>query len=342
MDNNTLASLVGMRNARQAVPSRGRGQKRDATEDEGRLFSRFFEEETDKTEKKKKGKTEKALIEGKKEKKEGSNKLVTQKKAEVSAKTDELQRSLQKSVRNRLTKMNPTLNYLYNLMYKNPDALSFAEKNALGLEKNPELNAGFNELKKLLMDKGLKLSNLTLNHIAKLAKCETRSQVTAFLDKLADEKQNSFNQDKDQSIQVEKGKEKVATKQAIQRGDSLDKQLNTMAKLTHVMKDDQTAEAEKSSRQIKREEVINQIIDHLEVKNIGKKTELTMKLNPEYLGELKMKITYEDGRMVTKFETTSREVRKLLKDSMRELLNEFGKKGLKVDRTDVKLVESIE
>ncbi|MCD4782496.1 MAG: flagellar hook-length control protein FliK [Candidatus Eremiobacteraeota bacterium] len=342
MDNNTLASLVGMRNSRQATPSRGRGQKRDATEDEGRLFSRFFEEETDKSKKKKKGKTEKALIEGKKEKSEDSNKLVTQKKAEVNAKTDELQRNLQKSVRSRLTKMNPTLNYLYNLMYKNPDALSLAEKNSLGLEKNPELNAGFNELKKLLMDRGLKVSNLTFNQMAKLTRCETRSQITAFLDKLADEKQKGFNREKDQSIQVEKGKEKVATKQGIQRGDSLDKQLNTMTKLTHVMKDDQTAEAEKSTRQLKREEVINQIIDHLEVKNLGKKTELTMKLNPEYLGNLKMKITYEEGRMVTRFETTSRDVRKLLKDGMRELLKEFGRKGLKVDRTDVKLVESID
>jgi len=339
MDNNTLASLMGMKSAQQSIPSRGRGQKRDATEDEGRLFSRFFEEEADKKDNKK---TEKALIEGKKEKKEGSNKLVTQKKAEVNAKADELQKHLQKAIRKRLTKMNPTLNYLYDLMYKNPDALSLAEKNFLGLEQKPELNAGFNELKKLLKSRGLKLSELTFNQMAKLAKCETRSQITAFLDKLAEEKQKSFNRQKDESVQVDKGKEKVATRQAIQRGDTLDKQLNTMARLTHVMQKDQTEEAEKSARQVKREEVINQIIEHLEVKNIGKKTELTMRLNPEYLGELKMNITYEEGRMVTRFETTSREVKELLKDGMAELKKEFGKKGLKVDRTDVKLVESIE
>jgi flagellar hook-length control protein FliK len=80
----------------------------------------------------------------------------------------------------------------------------------------------------------------------------------------------------------------------------------------------------------------------MDVRNFGDKTELQLRLNPEYLGELKMNIVHEDGKMVAKFETTSREVRELLEESFSELNEEFGKKGLKLTGSSVKLVENID
>lgn len=345
MDSNTLASLLGTGSTRQTGHAQGRGKKRDATEDEGRLFSRFFEEETGKGEKgKESGKTEKALIEGKKEKDapEETKKHAQQEKAKMEAKAEDLQGKLQEQIRQRMTKMNPMLNYVYNLMYKNPDTLSMAEKQLLKLDQHPEHGVGYKEFNKLLGERGIKLSSLSFNNIAKLAQCETRSQITAFLDRLVEAQRKGEMEEPFSKTLVEKGKEKMAERAAIDRGEIISSPYDNLAAFSQAVKTEQSQEAEKSAQQEKREEVIDQIIKHLEIQNFGTKTELQMRLNPEYLGELKMLITYDEGKMTAKFETTSKEVRELLKEGMSDLTDGFNKKGLKIDHTDVKLVDNFD
>lgn len=330
--------------SQQTIPARGRGQKRDATEDQGRMFSQMLEEESSKGKKEKsKDNTEKSLIEGQKEKTETQDKKeFVRDKGKTDNKSEELQKKLQEQVQKKMTQMNPTLNYLYNLMYKNPDALSMTEKQMFQLEQHSEYGVGMKEFNSLLKQKGLKLSMLSFNQIAKLARCKTRSQVTAFLDQMVDAKRKGELKERTEKTLVDIGKEKIAERQAVERGEAPKGRMENAAETARTQKEQQAQNAEKTQRQVKREEVIDQVIKQLEINNVGRMTELQLKLNPEYLGELKMKLTFEDGHMTAHFETTSQEVREMLKESVDDLTSQFGKKGLKVDKTDVKLVDTIE
>lgn len=346
MDNRILASLMGVGRSQDMRPTGGRGQKRDATEDEGRLFQQFFDEETKKGAKTtQKESNEISLIEGKKEPEKDSKKLVTtttSDKAKVDSKMEELQQKLQAEIKEKLTKMNPTLNYLYNLMYKNPDALSLVERQALGLEKQPEYGAGLQEFNKLLSERGIKLSQLTFNQIAKLAQCNTKEQIAAFLDNVVKPAGKKFEDQLKKAGVDEKEKDETVKEMMSDKVAVPKERAENIAETLKAQKTEQNEQAEKTAHQIKREEVIDQIIKQMEIRNFANKTELQMKLNPEYLGELKMNLTYEEGRMVARFETTSREVREMLVESMSDLTDEFTKKGLKVAKTDVKLVDTID
>ena len=105
----------------------------------------------------------------------------------------------------------------------------------------------------------------------------------------------------------------------------------------------ETAKAEKADaeRSIKREEVIKQIINHVELKNFAGKSELTIKMNPEFLGSMKMRLMFEGDKVSAEFNTTSAEVRQALEESSEELSNALAENGVKVGKINVKLVDEI-
>jgi len=333
------------KNAGSLTPASGR-KKRDANDQEAKQFANLLGEETEKVEDGKKNETGKALIEGESEKPgKEPKKLINQEKAKMEAKNRELQEKLQQQVRKKLTKMNPALNYIYNIMYKNPDTLSLSEKQAFKLVEqsgDKDVGVGLKEFSDMLKHKGLKMRDLSLRDFSKLISRKGRSQIDAYLDKVANDKRNGLLEQREEPEKLEKDKGKVDEKQVAERSEKPGARLENISQLNEALKADPTKQTEKTARQVKREEVIDQIIKHIEVRNIGEMTDLKIRLNPEYLGELKMNITFEDGRMTTRFETTSREVRQLLKDSLEELKGEMRKKGLKIDRADVKLVDSME
>jgi flagellar hook-length control protein FliK len=336
---------MGLNNTRGIAPATNKGSKKDSTDDMGRSFSQLFEEEAKKglkpAEKEKESK-ETTLINNKNESDKDTGKATSQEKAKADAKTDEVQKKIQEEIKEKLTKMNPALNYLYNLMYKNPDALSLVEKQSAGLEKNPEFGVGLKEFNGLLKDRGMKLSDLSFNQIAKLAQCNTKSQITAFLDTLKKAEWTSAEDEKMKTSALESGKEKAAEEKTSEMASTPKPLFGEESMVNQNKQAEQQQEMQKSAQQIKREEVIDQIVKQMDVRNFGDKTELQLRLNPEYLGELKMNIVHEDGKMVAKFETTSREVRELLEESFSELNEEFGKKGLKLTGSSVKLVENID
>lgn len=337
---------MGLTNTRGITPPANKGDKRDSTDDMGRSFSQLFEEEANKGMKasgKEKDSKETSLIHNKNESDKEAGKATSQEKAKADAKTDEVQQKIQEEIKNKLTQMNPALNYLYNLMYKNPDALSLVEKQSAGLEKNPEVGVGLKQFNDLLKERGMKLSDLSFNQISKLAQCNTKSQITAFLDTLKKAEWQTAEDEKMKSSTLEAGKEKIASEKASETASGPKSLFSDEARVNQqAQQTEQQQEMQKSAQQIKREEVIDQIVKQMEVRNFAGKTELQMRLNPEYLGELKMNIVHEDGKMVAKFETTSREVRELLEESLPELTSEFGKKGLKLEGANVKLVENID
>lgn len=101
------------------------------------------------------------------------------------------------------------------------------------------------------------------------------------------------------------------------------------------------AESQEAERNVKREEVIKQIIQQVEMRNLGNRTELALKLNPEFLGEMKLRLLFGDNQVTAEFNTVSPAVRQAIEESREELISALQKKGVKVGRVNVKLVEEI-
>lgn len=350
-NNNTLASLMGVGSSNQTDSSRRFGDKRDTTQDQDRQFSRLFEDETSKTEKSDKGakkeETGKSLIEGKKDEKEAreteKKQFVNKEKAKMDSKTEDIQQQLAQKLQKRFIETNKTLNFIYNVVYQNPDTMSLSEKQALQIEQNPDHTVGAGEFKKMLEQKGLKMTDLNLHDFAHLMKTKNHSQMRAYLDKLSDMKQKGLLDQTEETKDVEKGKEKVAEKQAVEKGETPKARMDGFAEVIQAGKAEKNKEAEEAAHKTRRDEVIDQVLQKIEVRNIGNKTELQMRLNPEYLGELKIKFTHdENGHLVAKFETTSREVKDLLNESIDDLKGSLDKRGLKLDKAKVELVDEME
>ena len=93
---------------------------------------------------------------------------------------------------------------------------------------------------------------------------------------------------------------------------------------------------------MKRKQVIDQIVTHMELRNFANRDEIQLKLNPEYLGDLKIQLTRgEGGEVSAKFVTTSDETREVLNDSKSELRKRVEEKGLRFGSIDVDFVEEL-
>lgn len=90
-----------------------------------------------------------------------------------------------------------------------------------------------------------------------------------------------------------------------------------------------------------RQAVIDQVLKHIEVRNFQNKTELHLRLNPEYLGELKVKLLHTDEGVSAQFITDSRTTREVLEENENELRTEAGKKGVRLGKMKVQLVDNL-
>lgn len=97
-----------------------------------------------------------------------------------------------------------------------------------------------------------------------------------------------------------------------------------------------------ADRNQERKSVIDQILQKIEVRNFQNRTELNLKLNPEYLGELKIKLVHTDEGVRADFETSSKQTRALLRESEEELRTVAGAKGIRLGTMRFTLVEKVE
>lgn len=82
-------------------------------------------------------------------------------------------------------------------------------------------------------------------------------------------------------------------------------------------------------------EVVSQIVDHARlVKGTGA-SEMIIKLKPEHLGELTLKVAVDNGVVSATFHTSNNEVRGIIEASIQQLKNDMAQQGLKVDNVGV-------
>lgn len=212
--------------------------------------------------------------------------------------------------------------FLYDMMYRNPDTLNMAERQALKLD-----NA--------MKETNTQATNApTQNDMAarsenNAAKTVTQADSQSFKEMIGKEK----GKVKDDSGKVQIQANESETNQV---GSAKSEGVNAEAKTEEVNKTQQLSQTQK------RQQVIDQIVTHMEIRNFADRDELQLRLNPEYLGDLKIKLTKgEDGELTAQFITTSEDTREVLTDSRAELRSHIEKKGLLLKRIEIEKVDDI-
>jgi flagellar hook-length control protein FliK len=82
-------------------------------------------------------------------------------------------------------------------------------------------------------------------------------------------------------------------------------------------------------------QVLDQIVEQTKIITKPQNTEMIMKLKPEHLGELTLKVAIENGVVNASFHSNNPEVRSLLEASLSQLKQELASTGIKVDNVSV-------
>jgi flagellar hook-length control protein FliK len=105
---------------------------------------------------------------------------------------------------------------------------------------------------------------------------------------------------------------------------------------------EQVSKADQTKAYEQRQNVLDQIIKHVDVKNFQNQTEMNLRLNPEYLGEMNINLVHtKDGGVTTHIKTSSRVTRQLLQDCKDELVAQAESKGIRLGKINISLVDQV-
>lgn len=306
MENPLIATIVGTSGASPTSTKTTR-EKGDAD-----AFSRELDKATGDREEA--GKTRTIISDEKPSKKDEPRDAARRAEAERAESLD------QKLQQKHLSKLN---GYLFDLAYKNPDTLSLGEKQSMRLAEFSAI--GLHDLRGMLTERGLQFRDLSFAQLAMVTRDGSRNQVSTALDQLVRERE----QERD-------GKEFEKLVGETQPQKDLARELRSV-QLTAEVKAQHQVEDARQNRQV----VIDQILQHIEVRNLANKTELSLKLNPEYLGDLRIKLVHGKEGIKAEFETTSRTTREVLEENEEELRSKVADRGVRLNEVTVRLVETV-
>lgn len=101
-------------------------------------------------------------------------------------------------------------------------------------------------------------------------------------------------------------------------------------------------EAGESARAEQRRNVMDQLLTKIQVRNVANQTEMMLRLNPEYLGEVKIQLLHDDdGGVKANFQTTSKLTSEILAESKDELMEQARENGVRIGDMDVSFVDEL-
>jgi flagellar hook-length control protein FliK len=89
-------------------------------------------------------------------------------------------------------------------------------------------------------------------------------------------------------------------------------------------------------------QVFDQIIQQAKFQIAGGKSEAVIRLQPEFLGKVEMKITVEDGKVNVRFTAENAAVRSMMADNMQDLRKNLAEIGLEVEDISVFLADEFD
>ncbi|HKL13222.1 MAG TPA: flagellar hook-length control protein FliK [Halanaerobiales bacterium] len=86
---------------------------------------------------------------------------------------------------------------------------------------------------------------------------------------------------------------------------------------------------------IKKNNILNQIKDKVNIKNLNNKNQIEIKLKPDSLGKMKINLSMEANKIVGKILVENNAVQNYLENNLQELKNNLLSKGLQVDNFNI-------
>ena len=101
-------------------------------------------------------------------------------------------------------------------------------------------------------------------------------------------------------------------------------------------------EAGETARAEQRRAVMDQLLTKIQVRNVANQTEMQLRLNPEYLGEVKISLLHDkEGGVKATFQTTSKLTREILAENKDELMEKARSNGVRIGDMDVEFVDEL-
>ena len=222
--------------------------------------------------------------------------------------------------------------FLKNTASKDPATLSMAERQTFRLgEFAAQNNKPMGGMAQMLASQGIDMTSfspqqimslLSRMDVQELGKMMSQMQTSGF--KVDEESLKQLKEQLNAQMQNTPGKEAANFN------------------LQDFMSAGMPKEAGEAARQEQRKAVMDQILSNIEVRNVANQTEMQLRLNPEYLGEVKISLIHdEDGGIRATFQTTSKATSEVLNENKEDLMDQARGKGVRIGSMDVEYVSEL-
>lgn len=222
--------------------------------------------------------------------------------------------------------------FLKNTASKDPATLSMAERQTFRLgEFAAQNNKPMGGMAQMLASQGIDMNSfspqqimslLSRMDVQELGKMMSQMQTSGF--KVDEESLKQLKEQLNAQMQNTPGKEQANFN------------------LQDFMSAGMPKEAGEAARQEQRKAVMDQILSNIEVRNVANQTEMQLRLNPEYLGEVKISLIHdEDGGIRATFQTTSKATSEVLNENKEDLMDQARGKGVRIGSMDVEFVSEL-
>lgn len=223
--------------------------------------------------------------------------------------------------------------YLRNIASKDPATLSMSERATFQLgEFSQKGSTGLGGMAQMMAGQGIDMSGFSPQQIMSLL---SRMDVKELGKMMSQMKMTGANFDEDMVKKLqEQANANTQAQQAAKEPGNFSLESFAAAGMPK--------EAGEAARQEQRRMVMDQILTNIQVRNVANQTEMQLRLNPEYLGEVKITLVHdEEGGIKAKFSTTSKVTSQVLAESKDELMEQAAGKGVRIGSMDVEFVEDI-
>lgn len=230
--------------------------------------------------------------------------------------------------------------YVKNMQSKDPATLSMVEKGAFRVgEFSPQqkmAGSPASGLAQMLASQGIDVSGFSPQQIKGLMSRMDTKDLGKMLSQVKTEPSPGSTLAQDEK-HLKDLKDKMA--QAAQNT-PVEQQAFNLEQLVGAGVSKESGEAARAEQ---RRQVMDQILAQIDVRNVANQTEMNLRLNPEYLGEVKITLVHDDeGGVKALFKTTSKATREVLDENGDELVAQAKGKGVRIGSMAVELVDDIE
>ena len=217
-------------------------------------------------------------------------------------------------------------NLLHNIAFKDTSTLSVFERQAFQVGEFAKDKVGLTDLQRMLASKGLQVKDLSYQQLQRLATQSSPQDLQRMIDSM---------------LREGKGEHRVTQEQAAASSSN-----NLGGALEHMMAEEaalvqETHKSDLEARNQERKKVLDQILNQVKVRNLANQTEMSLKLNPEYLGEVKIELIHDEKGVRARFETTSQKTKSLLLEAEDEMVTGIRDQGIRMNKMEVRLVDGV-